>query len=158
MQGLNIVHLAFDIPDPDVIEPTRNGLEQISNSVFSGALPGQEFQVEVVDFSVRAESASQTYRGRVVGDVPKGAVILPGMVANVVTSPAAAGVRVVAPLSAIAATPKGTPFSGSSMMRGWCRKKPRSCERSMAQMSLSRTAYPRTMWSSRRVSARYSMA
>ncbi|MFL4470052.1 efflux RND transporter periplasmic adaptor subunit [Tateyamaria armeniaca] len=110
LQGLDVVHLAFDIPGPDVIELTRNGPGQISNTVFFDALPGQEFPAESVEFSVQANSATQTYRGRVAVDVPEGAVILPGMVANVVASTEGAGVQVLAPLSAIAATPDGKPF------------------------------------------------
>lgn len=110
LQGLDVVHLAFDIPGPDVTELTRNGPEQISNTVIFDALPGQEFDGEIVEFSVQADSATQTYRGRVAVTVPEGAVILPGMIANVISSTPGAGAQLFAPLSAIAATPDGKPF------------------------------------------------
>lgn len=110
LQGLDVVHLAFDIPSPDVIELTRNGPGQISNTAVFDALPGQEFEAEIVEFSVQADSATQTYRGRVAVDVPEGAVILPGMVANVIASTQGSAAQVRAPLSAIAATPDGAPF------------------------------------------------
>lgn len=110
LQGLDVVHLAFDIPGPDVTVLTRNGPDQISNTASFDALPGQEFPTEVVEFSVQADSATQTYRGRVAVEVPEGAVILPGMVGNVVSSTEGAGVQVVAPLSAIASRPDGEPF------------------------------------------------
>ena len=110
LQGLDVVHLAFDIPGPDVTQLTRNGPGEITNVAYFDALPGQKFEAEVVEFSVQADSATQTYRGRVAVEVPEGAVILPGMVANVVASTQGAGVQVTAPLSAIASSPDGKPF------------------------------------------------
>jgi len=110
LQGLDVVHLAFDIPGPDVSELTRNGPGQINNTAVFDALPGREFEAEPVEFSVQADSATQTYRGRVAVTVPEGAVILPGMVASVVASTAGTAAQVAAPLSAIAATPDGSPF------------------------------------------------
>ncbi|WP_299143968.1 efflux RND transporter periplasmic adaptor subunit [uncultured Tateyamaria sp.] len=110
LQGLNVVHLAFDIPSPDVIELTRNGADQISNMAVFDAIPGQEFAAEIVEFSVQADTATQTYRGRVAVEVPEGSVILPGMVARVIASTKGSAAQVSAPLSAIAATPDGVPF------------------------------------------------
>lgn len=110
LQGLDVVHLAFDIPGPDVTQLTRNGPSEITNIASFDALPGQEFDAEVVEFSVQADSATQTYRGRVAVEVPEGAVILPGMVANVVASTKGASAEVIAPLTAIASSPDGKPF------------------------------------------------
>ena len=110
LQGLDVVHLAFDIPGPDVTQLTRNGPSEITNIASFDALPGQEFDAEVVEFSVQADSATQTYRGRVAVEVPEGAVILPGMVANVVASTKGASTEVIAPLTAIASSPDGKPF------------------------------------------------
>ncbi|MEL6294225.1 MAG: efflux RND transporter periplasmic adaptor subunit [Pseudomonadota bacterium] len=110
LQGLDVVHLAFDIPSPDVIALTRNGPGQITNMAVFDALPGQEFEAEIVEFSVQADSATQTYRGRAAVEVPEGAVILPGMVARVIASTEGDAAEVSAPLSAIAATPEGAPF------------------------------------------------
>ena len=110
LQGLDVVHLAFDIPSPDVIELTRNGPGQITNTAVFDALPGQEFAAEPVEFSVQADSATQTYRGRVSVEVPEGAVILPGMVASVIASTEGSAARVQVPLSAIAAAADGAPF------------------------------------------------
>lgn len=110
LQSLDVVHLAFDIPSPDVIALSRNGPGNISNTAAFDALPGQEFEAEIVEFSVQADSASQTYRGRVAVEVPEGAVILPGMVARVIASTDGNAAEVHAPLSAIAAAPDGAPF------------------------------------------------
>lgn len=110
LQGLDVVHLAFDIPGPDVTDLTRNGPGEITNTAVFDALPGQVFDAETVEFSVQANSATQTYRGRVAVEVPEGAVILPGMIANVIASTAGAAAEVRAPLSAIAAASDGAPF------------------------------------------------
>lgn len=110
LQGIDTVHLGFDIPSPDVTELTRNGPGTISNTASFDSLPDQEFEAEFVEFSVQADSATQTYRGRVAVKVPEGAVILPGMVANVISSTAGSAAQVFAPLTAIAAEPDGAPF------------------------------------------------
>jgi len=104
------VHLGFDIPSPDVTELTRNGAEGITNTASFDTLPGQDFEAEFVEFTVQADSATQTYRGRVAVVVPEGAVILPGMVANVISSTEGDASQVFAPLTAIAAEPDGSPF------------------------------------------------
>lgn len=110
LQRLEVVHLAFDIPSLDVTELTRNGPDSITNIATFNSLRGQEFETELVEFSVQADSATQTYRGRVSVTVPEGAVILPGMVASVISSTQGSAVQVSAPLSAIAAGPDGSPF------------------------------------------------
>ncbi len=110
LQGLDVVHLAFDIPSPDVTKLTRNGADKISNRAVFDALPGLEFEAELVEFSVQADSATQTYRGRVAVTVPEGSVILPGMVANVISSTEGAAAQVMVPLSAIASAPDGAPL------------------------------------------------
>ncbi|WP_299880231.1 efflux RND transporter periplasmic adaptor subunit [uncultured Sulfitobacter sp.] len=110
LQALDVVHLAFDIPSLDVTELTRNGRGTIKNLAFFDSLPGQEFETELVEFSVQADRATQTYRGRVSVTVPEDAFILPGMVASVVSSAPGAAVQVTAPLSAIASEADGSPF------------------------------------------------
>ncbi|MEP2676517.1 MULTISPECIES: efflux RND transporter periplasmic adaptor subunit [Roseobacteraceae] len=110
LQRLEVVHLAFDIPSLDVTELTRNGPDSITNIATFNSLRGQEFETELVEFSVQADSATQTYRGRVSVTVLEGAVILPGMVASVISSTQGSAAQVSAPLSAIAAGPDGSPF------------------------------------------------
>ncbi|OAN96465.1 efflux RND transporter periplasmic adaptor subunit [Sulfitobacter geojensis] len=110
LQRLEVVHLAFDIPSLDVTELTRNGPDSITNIATFNSLRGQEFETELVEFSVQADSATQTYRGRASVTVPEGAVILPGMVASVISSTQGSAAQISAPLSAIAAGPDGSPF------------------------------------------------
>lgn len=110
LQALATVHVAFDVPGPDVTSLTANGREAISNTVVFDALPGQTFDAEVVEFSVQADSGTQTYRGRVSVEVPETAVILPGMVGQVQsTAPGEASVMTV-PLTAVGAAEDGSPM------------------------------------------------
>ncbi|MBY5931478.1 efflux RND transporter periplasmic adaptor subunit [Tateyamaria omphalii] len=110
LQGLDVVHLAFDIPGPDVSDLAQNGPDQIANIAIFDALPGQEFDAEMVEFSVQADSATQTYRGRVAVTVPEESFILPGMIANVIASTEGAKAQIRAPISAVAAASDGAPF------------------------------------------------
>ncbi|MEO0831206.1 MAG: efflux RND transporter periplasmic adaptor subunit [Pseudomonadota bacterium] len=110
LQALSTVHLAFDVPGPDVTALTVNGPENITNRVTFDALPGQIFDSEVVEFSVQADAATQTYRGRVAVEVPQGAFIFPGMVGRVLTSAAQEAEAMTIPLAAVAAAANGDPF------------------------------------------------
>ncbi len=111
LQALNPAHLAFDIPSPDIPDLTVNGPENITNTVVFDALHGQEFEAEIIEFSVQATTGTQTYRGRVSVDLPEGSLILPGMVANVIASTQGAEAQILAPLSAIASAPDGAPLA-----------------------------------------------
>ena len=110
LQSLGVVHLAFDIPGPDVkiLTARRDGAGG-SIATFD-ALPGQEFPAELVEFSVQADSATQTYRGRAAVSVPEDALILPGMVANIRATIGGAREEVTIPLTAVAAAPNGDPL------------------------------------------------
>jgi multidrug efflux pump subunit AcrA (membrane-fusion protein) len=110
LQALSTVHLAFDVPGPDVTALTRNGQQNISNTVVFDAIPGEVFEGELIEFSVQADIATQTYRGRVAVDVPEGAFILPGMVGEVISRAPGQAVDLVVPLTAIAADAQGASF------------------------------------------------
>ncbi|MBA5764984.1 hypothetical protein H2O73_21790, partial [Vibrio sp. 404] len=70
LQNLQVVHLTFDVPGPDVTALSANGQGNIRNEVTFDALPGRVFDAEIVEFSVQADSATQTYRGRVAVTSP----------------------------------------------------------------------------------------
>lgn len=112
LQAISPAHLAFDIPGADVSAFTRLGVENIRMVARFDAFPGQEFPTEVVEFSVDADSATQTYRGRVSVDISGIAgAILPGMVADVAsTIRNGTGNQTLVPLSAIGADANGAPF------------------------------------------------
>ncbi len=110
LQALSTVHLSFDVPGPDVTALVANGAEAIENKVIFDALPGQTFDAEVVEFSVQADSATQTYRGRVSVAIPEGALILPGMVGRVTSTAPGQAPEIIVPLTAIASGVDGSPF------------------------------------------------
>ncbi|WP_299503228.1 efflux RND transporter periplasmic adaptor subunit [uncultured Roseobacter sp.] len=110
LQTLSTVHVAFDVPGPDVTSLSANGQENITNKVVFDALPNQEFDAEVVEFSVQADTATQTYRGRVSVEVPQTPLILPGMVGRVFSTAPGEQKNLMVPVTAIAANSNGAPF------------------------------------------------
>ncbi len=110
LQKLEVVDLAFDIPGPDVTAMTRNGPQSITNTVVFDALPDMIFEAEFVEFSLQADSVTQTYRGRLSVQVPEGAMILPGMVANIIATTPGDDMKLEIPLTAVTASPDGSPL------------------------------------------------
>lgn len=110
LQNLKVVHLVFDVPGPDVTALSANGQDNIRNDVVFDALPDQVFEGEIVEFSVQADTATQTYRGRVAVAPPEDIVILPGMVGRVLSSAPGTVPKLLIPLTALAASADGSPF------------------------------------------------
>lgn len=108
LQALSVIHVSFDVPAPDVTELSSQGPGNITNTVMLDALPGQQFPSEIVEFSVQADSGTQTYRGRVAVNVGDDALILPGMVGTVITSAPGGTTIVDVPLTAVAAAADGS--------------------------------------------------
>tara|TARA_R110002094_G_scaffold122941_3_gene117796 strand:- start:6077 stop:7390 length:1314 start_codon:yes stop_codon:yes gene_type:complete len=109
LQALSIIHVSFDVPAPDVTALTANGPDKIKNTVQLDALPGQILSSETVEFSVQADKATQTYRGRVAVEVPEDAFVLPGMVGTVISSAPGPQPTLAVPLTAVAARADSTP-------------------------------------------------
>lgn len=104
LHALSTIHVTFDVPAPDVTELTAaSGPGAIVNTVTLDALPDTVFASETVEFSVQAETGTQTYRGRVAVKVPETAIILPGMVGTVITTAPGSAARIAIPLTAVAA-------------------------------------------------------
>ncbi|WP_299602358.1 efflux RND transporter periplasmic adaptor subunit [uncultured Tateyamaria sp.] len=110
LQNIDTVHLAFDVPGPDVVALSANGQDQIQSQVQFDALPGQTFDAEVVEFSVQADAATQTYRGRVSVAQPNGSIILPGMVGRALATAPGSAPELRIPLTSVGADPDGSPF------------------------------------------------
>ncbi|WP_179380910.1 efflux RND transporter periplasmic adaptor subunit [Jannaschia marina] len=110
LQALDPVHLAFDIPGPDVTSLTRMGTEVIETMATFDAIPDRAFDAEFVEFSVQADEGTRTYRGRAAVPAPEDAFILPGMTAEVVSEAPTEAVRLIVPLTAVAASPDGSAF------------------------------------------------
>lgn len=111
LQKLSTVEVVFDLPGTDVATMATLGAENISNFVRFDAVPGVDFDTELVEFSTQADPATQTYRGRVSVAIPEGTVVLPGMVANVIVNVRTAQESVLSvPVTALAAAPDGSSF------------------------------------------------
>ncbi|GFE66748.1 efflux RND transporter periplasmic adaptor subunit [Litoreibacter roseus] len=109
LQRLSVVNLVFDVPGPDVLSFAGTG--NVDTHVSFTALPDELLHAELVEFSTQADSATQTYRGRVAVTLPEGANILPGMVGNVIATATNDQVMVTKiPLSAVDADADGAPF------------------------------------------------
>jgi len=109
LQSIAILHVAFDIPGTDITALTINGVEQVRFAVTFDAAPDQVFAAEVVEFSLQADAATQTFRGRVAVTQPEDFVLLPGMVARVRATTDAPTPEIRVPLTAIASAPDGSP-------------------------------------------------
>ncbi|MFC3615138.1 efflux RND transporter periplasmic adaptor subunit [Lutimaribacter marinistellae] len=111
IQNLSTVHVEFDIPGADIVALLAQGAENVTSKVEFDALPDQRFDAELVEFSTQADAATQTYRGRVSVALPDGAIILPGMVARVVSTTPKTDVSAVSvPITALGADAGSAPF------------------------------------------------
>ncbi|MEM7521330.1 MAG: efflux RND transporter periplasmic adaptor subunit [Pseudomonadota bacterium] len=108
LQALSTIHVSFDVPAPDVTVLAARGPDSITNRVMLEALPGMTFAAETVEFSVQAETGTQTYRGRVAVDMPQEATILPGMVGTVISSAMGPVPKLKVPLTAVVAAADGS--------------------------------------------------
>lgn len=111
IQNLSTVEVGFDIPGADILAMTSSRFENIESVVVFDALPGLELEAELVEFATQADAATQTYRGRLSVRLPEGVILLPGMVARVITAGQETTPSVLTvPQSALAAAPDGTAF------------------------------------------------
>lgn len=111
MQDISTVDVVFDIPGTDITAILATGAENVKSVVVFDAVPGRELEGEVVEFSTQADAATQTYRGRMSVKLPEDAVVLPGMVARIITTaPSDQQTVLEIPLSAIAVAPDGSSF------------------------------------------------
>ncbi len=110
IQNLTTLELGFDVPGPDVVRLAEN--DNVTSIAILDALPDREFVAKLVEFSTRADPATQTFRGRMAIQTPEDVVILPGMAGRLLVSDASGGIAgvVSVPATAIAADPEGKPF------------------------------------------------
>ena len=109
LQKLDNLELSFDIPGPDVAKVNRENPPALE--VVLDSLPDQLIPAEIAEFNTIANSATQTFTGRVSIDQPQGANILPGMTGLVIlTDQDAAEASIMVDVSAIASEPNGDTF------------------------------------------------
>lgn len=109
LQKLSTVIMEFDVPGADVIR--FSGSDNVTSKVTIDALPGADFDAELVEFSTEADASTQTYRGRVAVVIPHGSSVLPGMVGHVTgTKNEYTAAIVSVPLTAVAANSDGSSY------------------------------------------------
>ena len=109
LQALSTPNLIFDVPGPDVAVLAK--IPELDLKVILDSIPGREFVAKRSEFSTQADSATQTYRGRVSIENPDAEPILPGMTGTLtVTAETNGATKLMVPLSALVSTADGSPF------------------------------------------------
>ena len=104
------IDIVFSIPAPDVVILAPL-VDQLTSTVVLDNFPDKEFVAEQREFSREADSATQTYQGKVAIKTSTNEPILPGMTGNlIVTGKGAKNDQYSLPVSAIASNPSGKPF------------------------------------------------
>ena len=107
MQNLEKIDLEFDIPGVDVAEFGQQGGTR--NKATLDAVPDREFEAELIEFGTQADSATQTYRGRLSIPYPEDVTVLPGMTGSIVVEiPLENSGQLTVPESALAGGPDGS--------------------------------------------------
>ncbi|MCA0869887.1 efflux RND transporter periplasmic adaptor subunit [Seohaeicola saemankumensis] len=111
IQNLRTLEVGFDVPGTDIVAMAATGFEMLTNEVVFDALPDLRLDGELVEFATQADAATQTYRGRLLVELPDQAVVLPGMVARVFVSSKVNDSQIfVLPQTALAASPGGDAY------------------------------------------------
>jgi len=109
LQALASPNLLFDIPAADV--PPFAKAKELELSVVLDSLPNRVFKAERNEFSTQADSATQTYRGRVSIKNLDAEPILPGMTGVLTVAVGGQGTSTLSvPLTAIASEADGNAF------------------------------------------------
>lgn len=109
LQNIKVLDAIFDVPAPDVA--TLGKIQKFDLKIVMESIPGKVFEAKRSEFSTQADTATQTYRGRVTIEDLDGEVILPGMIGTLfVTSIVEEKTRILLPVVAIASAADGKPF------------------------------------------------
>ncbi|PLW76534.1 efflux RND transporter periplasmic adaptor subunit [Cohaesibacter celericrescens] len=109
LQRLSKLELSFDVPGPDVAKIDTNATPAISVKLDS--IEDVTFKANLVEFNTQANSATQTFSGRVSIEQPDGAIVLPGMTGIVVlTQPHGTSSKLSIPGTALAVEPSGEKY------------------------------------------------
>ncbi|MBY6082746.1 efflux RND transporter periplasmic adaptor subunit [Ruegeria arenilitoris] len=111
LQNLSTVEVGFDLPGADIIAMSGLDIENVTSVVIFESMPDVEVPAELVEFTTQADAATQTYRGRLSVTPPDGMIVLPGMVARVISrANRQQAPQMTVPLSALASSPDGSTF------------------------------------------------
>lgn len=109
LQSTDSLDLVFDVPGPDVA--TMGKRKDLVIFAKLDSVPDRYFNATLVEFAIQADPATQTFRGRVVIEIPEDYTILPGMSGTIiVTENQASTTAFRLPASAISSEPDGNIF------------------------------------------------
>lgn len=109
LQNIKILNATFDVPAPDVARLAK--FKKLDLKISLESIPGRTFNAERNEFSTQADTATQTYRGRVTIEDLGGEIVLPGMTGNLVITAAQNGGDIFTlPVAAIVSDADGKPF------------------------------------------------
>lgn len=110
LQNIKALDATFDVPAPDVAKLAA--LENLDLKITLESIPNQKFNAVRNEFSTQADTATQTYRGRVTIKDLDGKIVLPGMTGNlIITAKESGGGVIMLPVAAIASSAEGKPFA-----------------------------------------------
>lgn len=109
LQNIKVLNATFNVPAPDVARLAK--FKKLDLNISLESIPGKTFSAERNEFSTQADTATQTYQGRVTIEDLGGEIVLPGMTGNLIITAGQKGADVfMLPVAAIASTANGKPF------------------------------------------------
>ncbi|MFK5979650.1 MAG: efflux RND transporter periplasmic adaptor subunit [Rhizobiaceae bacterium] len=109
LQNINVLDAIFDVPAPDVARLAK--AKNFDLKIVMEAIPGRSFNATRNEFSTQADTATQTYRGRVTIEELNGETVLPGMTGSLTVKVVGNDTaRILLPVVAIASTADGQAF------------------------------------------------
>ena len=103
--SLGEMKVEIDLPEGLVSRAKRGSAVRVAAMV--DALPGEEFELELLEIALQADSATGTYRTTFVMPQPKEIVLLPGMAVQVIAYEGQQDAPPVIPAAAVTSGPEG---------------------------------------------------
>ena len=112
IHDISSIEVIIDVPE-NIVVGAKKGMAERRFATFS-ALPGKEFDLDVKEFSTKADSSTQTYRATLIMPKPEDINILPGMSCEVhfhlKADEPGAGEKFLVPSVAVASDEAGNPY------------------------------------------------
>lgn len=109
LQNIRVLDATFDVPAPDVARLAK--VKNFEMTIVMESIPDKIFKAKRNEFSTQADTATQTYQGRVTIEDLGGEIILPGMTGNLTLKVVGEDTtRILLPVAAVASAADGKPF------------------------------------------------
>ncbi|MBL4892552.1 MAG: efflux RND transporter periplasmic adaptor subunit [Rhizobiaceae bacterium] len=109
LQNIKVLDAIFDVPAPDVARLAK--VKNFDLKIAIESIPGRSFKAKRSEFSTQADTATQTYRGRVTIEDLGDEIVLPGMTGSLTVTVVGENMtRILLPVVAIASAADGKAF------------------------------------------------